>query len=101
MASPHRREELRTSSFSETLCLKENSRQQTVPKIISMFNVSHRQKYSKTSLIRTNWERTLVQISESPNYRSATENMLREVIKWTSLFFLGNTTLFWNLDCIS
>jgi hypothetical protein len=25
--------------------------------------------YSKTSLIRTNWERTLVQISESPNYR--------------------------------
>jgi hypothetical protein len=28
---------------------------------------------SKTSLIRTNWERTLVQINESPNCRSATE----------------------------
>jgi hypothetical protein len=38
-------------------------------------------KYSKTSLIRTNWERTLVQISESPNYRSAAGNMFREVIK--------------------
>jgi hypothetical protein len=47
-----------------------------------------------TSLIRTNWERTLVQISESPNYRSATENMFREVIKWTSRVFLGNKTLF-------
>jgi hypothetical protein len=30
--------------------------------------------YSKTSLIRTNWERTLVQISERLNYRSDTEN---------------------------
>jgi hypothetical protein len=29
----------------------------------------------KTSLIRINWERTLVQISNSPNYRSATENV--------------------------
>jgi hypothetical protein len=48
----------------------------------------------KTTLIRTNWERTLVQISESPNYTSATENMFREVIKWTSRVFLGNTTLF-------
>jgi hypothetical protein len=28
--------------------------------------------FSKTSLIRTNWERTLVLISESPNYRSDT-----------------------------
>jgi hypothetical protein len=46
---------------------------------------------SKTSLIRTNWERTLFQISESPNYKSATENMFREVIKWTSRVFLGNT----------
>jgi hypothetical protein len=51
-------------------------------------------KYSKTSLIQTNRERTLVQISESPNYRSATENMFREVIKWTSCVCLGNTTLF-------
>jgi hypothetical protein len=30
--------------------------------------------YSKLSLIRINWEQTLVQISESPNYKSATEN---------------------------
>jgi hypothetical protein len=30
-------------------------------------------EYSKTSLILTNWERSLVQISESLNYRSATE----------------------------
>jgi hypothetical protein len=43
--------------------------------------------YSKTSLIPTNWERTLVQISESPNYGNATENMFREVIKWTSRLF--------------
>jgi hypothetical protein len=42
-------------------------------------------KYSKISLIRTNWERTLVQISESSNYTSATENMFREVIKWTKI----------------
>jgi hypothetical protein len=40
--------------------------------------------YSKTSLI---WERTLVQISESLNYGSATEDMFREVIKWTSHVF--------------
>jgi hypothetical protein len=53
--------------------------------------------YSKTSLIRTNWERTLVQISESPNYGSATEHMFRELIKWTSRVLLGNTTLFWNI----
>jgi hypothetical protein len=51
-------------------------------------------QYSKTSLIQNNWERTLVQMSESPNYRSATVNMLREVIKWTSRVFLCNTTLF-------
>jgi hypothetical protein len=44
--------------------------------------------------IRTNRERTLVQMSESPNYRSATENMIRKVIKWTLRVFLGNTTLF-------
>jgi hypothetical protein len=55
-------------------------------------NFSH----SKTSLIRTNWERTLVQISESPNYRSVTENMLREVISimdFTCLFRQYNFTL--------
>jgi hypothetical protein len=57
--------------------------------------------YSTTSLIRTNWERAPVEISGSPNYRIATENMLREVIKWISRVFLGNTTLFWNSDCIS
>jgi hypothetical protein len=51
-------------------------------------------KYSMTSLIWTNWEQTLVKISESLNYRSATENMFREVIKWTSHVFSGNTTLF-------
>jgi hypothetical protein len=49
----------------------------------------------------TNWERTLVQISESPNCRSAIENMFREVLKWTPHVLLGNTTSFWNLDCIS
>jgi hypothetical protein len=46
--------------------------------------------YSRTSLIRTNWERTLIQISESPDYRSATKNVFREVIKWTSGILLGN-----------
>jgi hypothetical protein len=51
-------------------------------------------KYSKTLLIRTNYGLTLVQISGSPNYRNITENMLKEVIKWTSLVFLGNTALF-------
>jgi hypothetical protein len=39
--------------------------------------------YSKNTLIQTNWEWTLVQIS--PNYRSATENMFKEVIKWTPM----------------
>jgi hypothetical protein len=48
---------------------------------------------SKTSLIWTNWGRTLVKISESPNYRSATENVFREVIKWISRRFLGHTIL--------
>jgi hypothetical protein len=33
----------------------------------------------------------------SQNYRSATENMFREVLKWTSCVFLGSTTLFWNV----
>lgn len=50
--------------------------------------------YSNTSLIRTNWERTLVLTSESLNYGNPTENMFREVIIWTSGVFLGNTTLF-------
>jgi hypothetical protein len=48
--------------------------------------------YSKTSLIGFNWEQTLAQISESLNYRSATENMFRKVIKWTSCVSLGITT---------
>jgi hypothetical protein len=48
--------------------------------------------YSKTSLIRTNWERTPVQIGEGPNYRSASENMFRDAIKWISHVFLGITT---------
>jgi hypothetical protein len=50
---------------------------------------------SKTSLIQINWERTLVQISERPNYRSATENMFREVVKWdfTCLFRQHNFIL--------
>jgi hypothetical protein len=56
---------------------------------------------SKTSRFRTNWEQILVQISESQNYTSATENMLRKVIKWTSHVFSGNATLLLNLDCIS
>jgi hypothetical protein len=43
--------------------------------------------HQKASLLRTNWERTLVQISDSPNYRSATVNMLMEVIKRTSRVF--------------
>jgi hypothetical protein len=45
-------------------------------------------------VIQTDWEQTLVQISESPNYGNATENMFREVIKWTSHVFLGNAALF-------
>jgi hypothetical protein len=57
---------------------------------------------SRNSQIRKNWERTFVQISENHNYsRSAAENMFREVIKWTTHVFLGNTTLFWSFDCIS
>jgi hypothetical protein len=48
------------------------------------------EKYSKTSLIRTNWERILVQISESPNYRTATENKFKEVIKSAWRVLLGN-----------
>lgn len=39
-------------------------------------------KYSKTSIIQTNWEYTLVKISGSQNYRSATED-----IKQTSRVF--------------
>jgi hypothetical protein len=44
-------------------------------------------KYSKTSLIRTNWEWDLIQISESTNYISDTEKMFMEVITWTSRVF--------------
>jgi N-dimethylarginine dimethylaminohydrolase len=58
-------------------------------------------QHSKLSLIQTNWEQNLVQISESPNYISVIENMFKEVIKFTSLVSLGNTTLCWNLDCRS
>jgi hypothetical protein len=62
---------------------------------------AHFMEYSKTSIIRTNWEQTLVQINESPNYRSATEKTLSEVTKWISLVFLENETLFRNLNLIS
>jgi hypothetical protein len=48
--------------------------------------------YSRTSLIRTNWERTLVQISTV---------RIIEVIEMISRVILGNITLFWNLDCMS
>jgi hypothetical protein len=34
----------------------------------------------------------LIQISGSPNYGSATENMFRDTIKWTSPVFLGTAT---------
>lgn len=51
-------------------------------------------KYIKTLLIWTNQNQTLVQINKSLNYRSSTESMLREVMKWTSYVFLCNTTLF-------
>jgi hypothetical protein len=44
-------------------------------------NIDLGNKYSKFSLIQTNWEQTLIQISENPNYRSVTENMFREVTK--------------------
>jgi hypothetical protein len=52
--------------------------------------------YSKTSLILTSWEQ-----HPWPNNISAAENIFREVIKWTPHVFLGNTTLFSNLDSIS
>jgi hypothetical protein len=55
-------------------------------------------QYSKTSLIRSNLERILVQISESPHNRNTTKNMFREVIKWTSRVFLRNTVFL--IDCI-
>jgi hypothetical protein len=58
-------------------------------------------QYSKTSLIQTNWEQTLVQINENLNDRSTTENMFREVIKYTLRVFLCNTTLYGNSDCLS
>jgi hypothetical protein len=38
--------------------------------------------YSKTSLIQTNLERTLVQIGKSLNHGSPTESVFREVIRW-------------------
>jgi hypothetical protein len=57
--------------------------------------------FRENSLIWTNWEGTIGQRSEGPNYRIATENMFREVIKWTSPICLGNTSLFLNLDCMS
>jgi hypothetical protein len=60
--------------------------------ICSMHEVNT--KYSKTSLIRTNCERTLVQISESPNSRGVTENMSKEVIKWISRLLLENKFYF-------
>jgi hypothetical protein len=50
-------------------------------------------KYSKISLIWTNWERTLVQISESSHYTSATENMFRKVIKWKKIKCRATKTL--------
>jgi hypothetical protein len=50
--------------------------------------------YSKTSLMRTNWVRTLVQISESRICRSTTGIMFRETIKWNPRVSLGNKTLF-------
>jgi hypothetical protein len=57
--------------------------------------------YSKTSLIQTNWEKTLVQISESPNYRSDTENMFREVMMdFTCLFRQYNFILKLRLQII-
>jgi hypothetical protein len=50
--------------------------------------------YSKTSIIQTNWEQTLVQINEGPNYRRATESQFREVMKWILYALSGNVTLF-------
>jgi hypothetical protein len=60
---------------------------------VEIRRLKDREEYSKTSPIRTNWERTFVQVSECTNYRSATEDMFREVINWTSQVFLGNTIL--------
>jgi hypothetical protein len=65
-------------------------------------------KYSETSVILTNWDRTLFQISESPNFGNTSVYVLckyacmfMEVMKWTTGLSLGNTTLFWNLDRIA
>jgi hypothetical protein len=55
----------------------------------------------KTTPILTNWDWTLIEISESPNYRSADEDMFREVIKWISHVILGHPAVLWNLDCVS
>jgi hypothetical protein len=49
-------------------------------------------QYSKISLIRTNWEQPLVQIIEE------LLKIFREVVKWPSCVFLGNTTLSRNLE---
>jgi hypothetical protein len=43
----------------------------------------------------------MVQSSGSLNCGSASEKMLREVIKWTSHVFLGNTTLHVNVKKVS
>jgi hypothetical protein len=50
-------------------------------------------KYSNTSLIRTTWERTLVQISESSNYKSATENTGSNKMDFTCHFRQYNLIL--------
>jgi hypothetical protein len=42
--------------------------------------------YSKTLLFWTNWERTFVKSSESPNYWSATEN----IYFMQYIFFVSN-----------
>jgi hypothetical protein len=46
-----------------------------------------RESKSVVQTVQTNWERSLIQIAESPNYVSATENMFGEVIKWASCVF--------------
>jgi hypothetical protein len=43
-------------------------------------------RHRKTSLIRANYDLTLVQISGSPNYRNVTEN----IVTWRTREFLGN-----------
>jgi hypothetical protein len=48
--------------------------------------------------MRTTWEGTLVQIGGRLNYRSATENMFEEVIKWDLACLLGNISLFSKFD---